>query len=324
MMKRIAASVVTAVSCVYFFKDRLVLLRNIAIGGGLVFSAIVGLAAFFQRKLLYVPELPDMPSDYIYYPDHPEFGLKYKDVELKAQDGEVLHAWLIDGRKTSNASNLKPVVLFFQENAGNISFRLPIIKILVNQVGCSVLMLSYRGYGQSKGSPTQAGLQQDAQAALDYILNSDPELELDKSRIMVMGKSLGGAVTLHLAVQNQDKVRAIMVENTFTSVMNMVPKVVPFLAPLIGDKKPLNFLVWDKWINEEKIQQFKPDFPILMFSSKYDELVPSKQMERLKQVCSSRNVHWVDFKRAGHMDAYETESVQYWQGFKKFYDQYML
>lgn len=65
------------------------------------------------------------------------------------------------------------------------------------------LCCSYRGYGQSEGSPSQPGIMQDAQAALDHVLG---RADVNSSRIVVMGRSLGGAVAIHLAASNPDKV----------------------------------------------------------------------------------------------------------------------
>lgn len=62
---------------------------------------------------------------------------------------------------------------------------------------------SYRGYGMSEGKPNQRGLQLDAQAALDHLLSRD---DVDGNKVVVFGRSLGGAVAIHLAAENQDKV----------------------------------------------------------------------------------------------------------------------
>ena len=56
-----------------------------------------------------------------------------------------------------------------QENAGDMSLRLPFLRLLVQHLNCSVFAPSYRGYGLSQGSPNEAGLKLDAQAALDWL-----------------------------------------------------------------------------------------------------------------------------------------------------------
>jgi fermentation-respiration switch protein FrsA (DUF1100 family) len=66
---------------------------------------------------------------------------------------------------------------------------------------------SYRGYGMSEGRPNQRGLQLDAQASLDHLLGRD---DVSSSSIVVFGRSLGGAVAIHLAAENQEKVGCIV------------------------------------------------------------------------------------------------------------------
>jgi hypothetical protein len=55
----------------------------------------------------------------------------------------------------------------------------------------------------SEGRPNQRGLQLDAQASLDHLLGRD---DVSSSSIVVFGRSLGGAVAIHLAAENQEKV----------------------------------------------------------------------------------------------------------------------
>ena len=66
------------------------------------------------------------------------------------------------------------------------------------------LSRSYRGYGLSKGKPSQQGIQKDARAFLQHLLG---RTDIDTKRIVLMGRSLGGAVAIHLAAEQQDKVR---------------------------------------------------------------------------------------------------------------------
>ena len=110
-------------------------------------------------------------------------------------------------------------------------------------------------------------------------------------QVMLLGKSLGGAVAIHLAAANPTRVRALLVENTFTSIEDVAPRVrdlekhmsetsftidaevgrayvqvLPFLRPFIGQGKTLNFLVRNKWRNYAVISSIA-HLPILLFSS---------------------------------------------------------
>lgn len=111
----------------------------------------------------------------------------------------------------------------FHGNAGNIGHRVPIAKVLEENIGCNVLMLEYRGYGLSTGTPDEEGIEIDAQTALDYIRQ---QKETQGGKIIVFGQSLGGAVAIQLVARNQaaGDIAGMILENTFTSIREMIPR----------------------------------------------------------------------------------------------------
>lgn len=113
-------------------------------------------------------------------------------------------------------------ILMFHGNAGNIGHRVPIAKVLVETLGCNVLMLEYRGYGLSTGVPDESGLNIDSQTALDYI-RERPETR--DTNILVYGQSLGGAVAINLVARNQKKgdIAGLILENTFLCIRKLIP-----------------------------------------------------------------------------------------------------
>lgn len=117
-------------------------------------------------------------------------------------------------------------VLMFHGNAGNIGHRIPIARMFVQRMGCSVFMLEYRGYGLSTGSPDEAGLMIDAQTGYDYIRR---RAETRDNDIVIFGQSLGGAVSVQLVAKNQNDKRLVglVLENTFTSMRKLIPSYVP-------------------------------------------------------------------------------------------------
>ena len=60
-------------------------------------------------------------------------------------------------------------MIFFHGNAGNIGARNPNLEILVKRCMTNVLIVDYRGYGNSEGTPSEDGLRIDAEASLEYI-----------------------------------------------------------------------------------------------------------------------------------------------------------
>ena len=113
-------------------------------------------------------------------------------------------------------------LLMFHGNAGNIGYRLPIAKILESEVGVTTLLLQYRGYGLSTGYPNEKGLNIDAQAGLDFIKR---RADLQNSKIVLYGQSLGGAVSLKLAASNgENGIAGMILENTFLSIRKLIPR----------------------------------------------------------------------------------------------------
>ena len=104
---------------------------------------------FHHPTQIYIPKIPGVPDEIPFYPDR--FGLDYEDVWLTAADGVKLHAWLLrppaggfGGAGAALAAGgppraRGPLLIFFQENAGNMAMRLPFLKLLVRNLGCAVL-----------------------------------------------------------------------------------------------------------------------------------------------------------------------------------------
>ena len=206
-----------------------------------------------------------MSSGYPYQPD--EFGLEFEDVWLEAGDGVKLHAWMMwPARWAAEQRRRRPVVVFFQENAGNMAYRLHFLKPLTRVLDCSAFILSYRGYGASGGRPSEAGLQADAAAALAHVLSRP---DVDPRRVVVFGRSLGGAVAIHAAAARAAAgapLPALVIENTFTRLADVVPKVMPLLGRLIGPGRRFNWLLRNRWDNEREIRGLTR-VPILFLSS---------------------------------------------------------
>ena len=121
------------------------------------------------------------------------WGLAYEDVFLTSEDGIQLHGWYVPRQGSDR------VLLFLHGNAGNISHRGESI-VLFHRLGLNVLIIDYRGYGRSQGSPSEQGLYQDANAAWQYLIDARG---FDGKDIILFGRSLGGAVAARLASEVQ-------------------------------------------------------------------------------------------------------------------------
>jgi fermentation-respiration switch protein FrsA (DUF1100 family) len=162
------------------------------------------------------------------YPDgnwQPE-GLVFEDVWFRAQDGTRLHGWYCP------CENARAVVLYAHGNAGNLSHRSPRMKHLQKDLRVAALVFDYRGYGRSEGTPTVAGILQDARAARKCLAG---RAGVGESRVVLLGESLGGAVAADLA--GTDGARGLILESTFSSLKDVAAHHFPKLAWLVHADK---------------------------------------------------------------------------------------
>jgi hypothetical protein len=142
-----------------------------------------------------------------------------------------------------------------------------------------------------------------------------PRSDLDRGKLVAFGRSLGGAVAAALAASNPGALRAVVLENTFTSIPDMAGCLLPLLAKLVGPGAPLNFLVRDTWRTASRIGKIAA--PLLLICSGRDEMVPPAQMRRLRDLASPRAV-WLELPQATHMDAWAVGGALYWGGLLSF------
>jgi len=148
-------------------------------------------------------------------------GLPFEDVFLSTEDGVRIHGWFIPaGEKTRGGTASPLTLLFFHGNAENIGGCLD-LAALTRGAGYNLLLLDYRGYGQSDGRPSEAGLYRDGDAALKYLRAREG---VDPSRIVVWGRSIGAAVAVHLAADDADAtpLAGLILESAFTSALDLL------------------------------------------------------------------------------------------------------
>lgn len=220
----------------------MVLLGVGSIVGALLLNARTGV---IERALVYYPSsaVHSTPAD---------VGLAFEEVTLVASDGVRLQGWFVPGSR--------PVTwLWFTGNAGNIADRVHQIRALHDEVGASIFILSYRGYGRSEGRPSEAGLYRDAEAALAY-LQSRPDVRPD--RIVYFGRSVGTAIAVELAVRHPP--HALILEAPFPSLRWLAQQIYPWL--------PVGRFLHQGFRTEEKARLI--DAPALVIHGDRDEIVP--------------------------------------------------
>ena len=172
-----------------------------------------------------------------------QLGLDGEEVWLQSEDGVRLHAFWVRAPLPADRA-----LLFLHGNAGNASHRLPNAGELA-ALGADVLLLDYRGYGLSEGRPSEAGVYADARAALSHLIE---ERGVPGRRVVLFGRSLGGAVAVDLARDRE--LAGVILESTFSSGADVARAAftLPFAA-----------LVRDRWNSAAKIGRVRA--PLLFF-----------------------------------------------------------
>lgn len=184
-----------------------------------------------------------------------------EDVWFESGDGTRLHGWFFKARGKPRGT-----VLQLHGNAANVTAHAGLVAWLAGE-GFNVFCFDYRGYGRSQGSPSRAGVHQDALAALRCLRG---RADVDASRLLVFGQSLGGAVALAALADDRVGVRGLAVEGTFEDYATMgnealggTPVTWPLAWLLVsGDHDP-----------EDALPRLG-DLPLFVIHSRQDAVVP--------------------------------------------------
>ena len=153
-------------------------------------------------------------------PSPSDVGLaEVETVTFPTADGLVLSGWFVSSRSATAPGT----VIVFNGNAANRAYRAP-LAVVLRDYGYQVLLFDYRGYGGNGGAPTEPGLMADARAARTYLLG---RADVDTSRLVYYGESLGSAVAIALASEHSPA--AMVLRSPFTSLVDVGRIHYPFL-----------------------------------------------------------------------------------------------
>ncbi len=222
-----------------------------------------------------------------------------QEIFFETSDGVQLQAFYVPRPDTDR------VLLYLHGNAGNASMRLSDAVQLAN-LGTNVLLLSYRGYGKSKGSPSEAGVYLDGKSALEYL---QAHLGFPLERTIILGRSLGSAVAIELA--QGSSVAGLILVTPFSSGRDLARSMgLSWIAWVTG--QPFNSL--------DKIRQVTA--PILFIHGTDDHIVPQALGRKLYDQCGCPK-EWKSVQGADHNDLVPIAGRQFWDWIQQFLDSYI-
>ncbi len=257
--------------------------------------------------LLYAVFLVACEDRIIYHPHkYPEgiwnpssFGVQVEDVFFQAKDGIRLHGWYIP------SANAKATLLWFHGNAGNLTHRLDNIQRL-QPLNLNIFIFVFRGFGNSEGIPSVAGIYLDSQAAYDFLIQEKNVVPAES--LFLFGRSLGGICAVQVASNNE--AAGLILESVFTSARDMAGKVFPVL--------PIGWAIRSKLSAIDKVPDLK--LPKLFLHGTKDEIVPYKLGRKLYSA-ASKPKEFYDIEGAGHNDTYEVGGREYFSALNRFITQ---
>jgi uncharacterized protein len=236
--------------------------------------ALLALLWLFQRRLIYLPIDRDVPPAREVLP-------RAEEVRFRTADRLSLNGWHLPPAGGEAWGG----VVVFNGNAGHRGYRAPLGEALA-RAGLGVLLFDYRGYGDNAGSPSEAGLRLDADAAWSFMTG---DRAYAQERLVYFGESLGAAVAVDLAARRAPG--AVVLRSPFSSLADVGRRHYPFL--------PVRLLLRDRFASIDRIASIGA--PLLVVAGERDTIVPSSSSRALFDAAAHPK-RWVEIPGADHND----------------------
>jgi fermentation-respiration switch protein FrsA (DUF1100 family) len=274
------------------------IVRSLAIYILVPYVVIIALFAFAQRSLIYRPTKAESLSA----KSVNEPRVQIADVEIPVDANLTLHGWHYRSRQFA-ARNRGIVVLYFGGNAGCRADRVSDCRDFTD-LGCDVVLVDYRGYGDNQGSPSETALAEDANRVWTHATDS---LQFAPERIVLFGESLGGAVAIRLAAEKSaagQPPAALILNSTFSSLAETAAWHYPAL--------PIGICLLDRFPSISRIGDVR--CPIIQFHTTDDEVVPFEQGKNLFDAAPKESSNGIPKKfvkvQGGHHNYIEVTQMQ--------------
>ena len=221
-----------------------------------------------------------------------------EEVSFKSSDGTPLTGWYFNA-----AGEELGTILVCHGNVENMSTHVKLDLWLVD-AGYNVFIFDYRGYGRSGGTPEVKGINLDAEAALETLFARTD------GRIIVFGKSLGGAIAVYTVANSpfRSRVKGLIIEGAFSSYRRIAREKIA--SSIVGwpFQYPLSFLVGDAYSPVDHIRKISP-IPVLIMHG-HDDLVVSQEHGRILYNAAEQPKEYWELKVPGHVKSWTDQATR--------------
>ena len=237
----------------------------------LVYLLVLLVMTFIETWLVY-------PVPPVEHGDWNPAGLGHEDVWFAAGDGTKLHGWFVPHAQP------KRWLLYCHGNGEHLAWNADLVAHLRDTLQASVFIFDYRGYGHSEGRPDEAGCIADGLAAQRWLAE---RAGVAPGQIVVMGRSLGGAVAVAIAAQQG--AQALVLENAFSRMTDVAAGHYPWL--------PIRTLMRNRYDCLARIADYRG--PVLQSHGTADEIVPIQLARELFAAVPSSHKAFLEFPSDG-------------------------
>lgn len=200
-----------------------------------------------------------------------------------------------------------PAILYFHGN-GEIAADYDRFAKYYTNLGITLLVMDYRGYGISDGTPTASNLLADAVTVFNAVDSLLQSYALSPKKLYVMGRSLGSAAAIEVALQAKEQVAGLIIESGFAQTFPLLARLGVQIRGADEERDGVG--------NDRKISQITT--PTLIIHGEADLLIPMAQALILYRACAAKEKEIVLIPDAGHNDLMISGRVQYFEAIQKF------